>query len=257
MTLLGEDRWWHLFGRVDDVSVFHVDLVPHEGREAEALGWLDEQERSRRQSFGSLDARRRFVLCRAALRAIVCRRMGCANESLAFVATEHGKPVGQVDGNPVAVSFNVSHSGRHGMIAVAPGGRIGVDVEDLALRRHDPARVIRAIAGPSERADLEGLFEHLDQNQGDLDQNQRDEEQGADQGSLSWLRLWTLKEAVAKAEGGGISSAKGLSRFEIPLEMWRGATSSICRFPSMPGTTWRLDDLSTGEFAAAMAHEVR
>ncbi|WP_419918173.1 4'-phosphopantetheinyl transferase family protein [Candidatus Poriferisocius sp.] len=233
---MGTSRWWRLFREIDGAAIFSVDLAPHEGHEVEAWGWLDDRERSRHQRAESPDARRRFLLCRAALRAVIHRLTGCANDSLRFTAAEQGKPTAQVDGNPVPLSFSVSHSGRYGLLAVAAGGQLGVDIEDRALRRHDPDAVIRAISSPDEQADFEQLED--------------------DQRFRLLLRLWTFKEAVAKAQGRGIASARALSRFEIPGEVRRGARSSVCRFPQIPDTTWHLEDLSTGEFAAAMAHEV-
>ena len=127
-------RWWRPFTRAGDADVVHVELTPHVAREAAALAWLDEGERSRRERFRHAGRRRQYTLCRAALRAILCGRLGCANEVLSFGEEGRGKPVALLSGNPAPVSFSVSHSGIHGLIAVALAGRLGVDVEERVPR---------------------------------------------------------------------------------------------------------------------------
>ena len=225
--------WWRPFRSIGGIVVFHVDLTPHPGHEAEAFEWLDDGERSRWQRFQSLAARRRFTLCRAALRAVLCRHIICTNESLAFVATKHGKPFAEVGGNPVAASFNVGHSGRHGLVAVAHHGQLGVDLEDRAPRRNLDG-LIKAVFSPDEQAGFEHLVES--------------------QKLQMFFRLWTLKEALAKACGKGISSM-AVSELEIPVEMRLGSKRSVCQFSQIPGMTWYLEDLGNEEFAAAVAYE--
>ncbi|MYB27587.1 MAG: 4-phosphopantetheinyl transferase family protein, partial [Acidimicrobiaceae bacterium] len=68
-----------------------------------------------------------------------------------------------------------------------------------------------------------------------------------------FFRLWTMKEALSKAHGMGLSL--DVSRFEIPQEMRAGATSGSVRIADMPGAGWRLEDISTDRFAAAVAYE--
>ena len=227
------DCWWDPFKSIGDIAVVHVDLIPDQGREAEALAWLDGEEHSRWQRFQSPVAQRRYVLCRAALRAILCRQIGCPNESLAFQAANHGKPFALVDGLPASISFNVSHSGNHGLIAVAPTGRLGVDVEERAPRRN-LENLIEGVFSPREKAELESL-------------------DGCQQ-LYAFFRSWTIKEALVKAYGKGLSMK--VSELEIPEDMRRGVTRSICQFSQIPDTAWCLEDIGTKAFAAAVAHEV-
>ena len=171
-------------------------------------------------------------MSRAALRAILCGRIGCENDRLAFGVTGYGKPFALVDGAPVSISFNVSHSGAHGLIACAPAGRLGVDIEERAERR-DFDLIGEAVFGPGERAKLalaSGRAKtHL------------------------FFRLWTIKEALMKAHGMGFQL--GASSFETPPEMLRGMSKAMFRLPQMPDVTWRLEDLGNDRFAAAIAHE--
>ena len=225
--------WWRPFRNVGDASVLHVDLTPHAAREAEASGWLDGQERSRWQQYRHEGPRRRFALCRAALRAVLCGRLGCRNEQLGFGASAHGKPYALIHGAAAPVSFNVSHSGEHGLIALAAAGRLGVDVEERGPRRHLD-ELIRAVLGPAEQAEL-----------------------ALARGSCKlhlFFHLWTMKEALIKALGLGLSL--DMSRLEIPLAMRHGKRTSIFRFPEVPAVRWRLEDLGNESFAAAIACEL-
>lgn len=228
-----KDQWWHPFKSTGEIAVIHVDLIPHKGREVEALTWLDGEERTRWERFQSPVAQRRYVLCRAALRAILCHEIGCLNESLAFEAARHGKPFALVNGRPASISFNVSHSGNHGLIAVAPKGRLGVDVEERASRRN-LENLIEGVFSSREKAELESL-------------------DGCQQ-LYKFFRFWTIKEALVKAHGKGLSMK--VAELEIPEDMRHGATKSIGQFAKIPETSWCLEDIGTKEFAAAIAYEV-
>ena len=173
------------------------------------------------------------MLCRAALRALLCEHLDCRNERLSFGAADGGKPFARFDGRPVDAGFNVSHSGRHGLIALAPAGRVGVDVEERVTRR-DLDRLIEAVFGPNERADLGAV--------------------AGDDRTRLFFRLWTLKEAVAKALGTGLSL--DATRFEIPAAMRAGAERCIVRIPDAPEIEWQLDSLCNERFAGAVAQEV-
>ena len=224
--------WWRPFKLVGEARVIHVDLTPDAAREAEAMRWLDESEHSRWRRFQFAGPRRRFGLCRAALRAILCRRLGCENRQLAFETSRHGKPFATVDGVPAPGSFNVSHSGGHGLIAFAPGGRLGVDIEQRVAHRHLDL-LVETVLGEREQA-LLALA-------------------SGDARTHLFFKLWTMKEALIKAHGMGMALKP--SRVEIPPAMLRGATRSTFESPGIPGVRWRLDDLGNDQFAAAVAHE--
>ena len=202
-------------------------------RESGAFVWLDEEEQGRRQRLLVGGPRRRFTLCRAALRAILCDKLGCENERLAFDITEHGKPFALVDGAPNDISFNVSHSGSHGLIAFAPAGRLGVDVEERTDRR-DIDMLSEAVFGPAEQAKLASTSGYAK--------------------THLFFRLWTIKEALMKAHGAGFQL--DASSFETPLDMLRGMRRSVFRLPQLPDVTWQVEDLGNERFAAAIAHEV-
>jgi len=208
----------------------HVDLTHGEGR---AMAWLDAQEVARWRRYLHPRPRRDFALCRAALRAMLCSRLGCRNDELAFDTLRYGKPYALVGGRPASVGFNVSHGGRHGLIALAPAGRIGVDVEERNTRR-DLDGIMLMVYTPEERAELDQL--------------------NGEQKVRLFFSLWTMKEALIKALGTGFSLNP--SRFEIPPALRRGGRAGAFRFPHNPAAGWWIEKLDTNGFAAAVAYEL-
>ena len=149
------------------------------------------------------------------------------------MATEFGKPYAVVDSASTDMSFNVSHSGWHGLIAVAKRGRLGVDVEERVYRQ-DFVELGNSVFSQSERAEIAFA-------------------QGDDQ-IRKFFVLWTIKEAPTKALGTGLSL--DLSQAEIPRVMRLGQRTALFQFPNLPGVRWRLDDLASGSFAGALAQEI-
>ncbi len=225
--------WWQPFRTVAEATVFHVDLAAHAAHEAQALQWLSAEERIRSRRYVHAGPRRRFALCRAALRAVLCHRLGCDSQQLTFGTSGHGKPFARVDEIPEPISFNVSHGRGHGLIAVAAGGRLGVDIEERRAR-DDLEDLTGAVLGPNETREFALLRG-----------NAR---------THFFFRMWTLKEALIKALGLGFSQDP--AEFEVPVAVRRGARTSTFRFPSRPGALWRVDDLGTDDFAAALALEM-
>lgn len=133
-------------------------------------GLLSADERTRADRFKRPGHSERWTVARAALRILLCARIGCVPEEIQFGVAEHGKPF--VPGSPLR--FNLSHSGSLAVIALADDADVGVDVER-------PGRAVRAVErtlSPAERAS------------------------GDDP-----LQLWCRKEAWAKATGGGLGWA--------------------------------------------------
>ncbi len=225
--------WWRPFRELDGARVVYVDLTADADREAEAAVWLDEEERGRWAAYPYSGPQRQFLLCRAALRATLCEQVGCANEALGFETSEHGKPSARVGGAEAPISFNVSHSGRHGLIAFAPDGLLGVDVEELAGRRNLDL-LMDGVLGENERREI-------------------DSKEGDEQ-LRSFFRLWTMKEALLKAYGKGL--LVDATTFEIPPVVRGGAPRGQLELPQLPGVTLQVEGIGGEDFAAALAREV-
>jgi len=106
-----------------------------------------------------------------------------------------GKPFIASPESADPLHFNVSHSGDATLVALSLDGPVGVDLEPADRRPRDLMAVARRYFHPRETKHLEALAEPEQQR--------------------AWMRIWTIKEALLKAEGGGLGS--GLDRFAVEL----------------------------------------
>jgi 4'-phosphopantetheinyl transferase len=115
-----------------------------------------------------------------AIRRIIALQLGVDPRHLEFDTTTVGKPF--LTRPAQNLQFNLSHSGRHGLIAVAEDRSVGVDIE---VRRpvSDLLGVVLQIATSREAKLLKQL--------------------STSQVHSNFLDLWTRKEAVLKALGRG------------------------------------------------------
>ena len=217
--------------RHGSVALTHVDLSADCCREQAAVRYLNDGERDRAGRFSRRAAAREFTLCRAALRILLCSRLHCENDDLTFQTEAYGKPYALVRGCATPVSFNVSHSGGHGLIAIAPRGRVGVDIET-----HDEAfelpPCLLSVFGTRERADFQEAREDA-------------------RWRLRFYRYWTLKEALIK--GIGLGFAMDTSKFDLPRALRRGEAEGVFRFPHQPTASWHLAAFGGRTFSAAVA----
>ena len=158
---------------------------------AKLLPTLAPDEVIRANRFVQLRDRWLFVLGRTLLRHALRERFGIANAPLRLTA--NGRP--ELSSARDDIDFNLSHTQGYVVCALGHGTAVGIDVE-----REDRAIDIESIAGayfaPSERE----LLVHA----------------GTAQSRDIFMRLWTLKEAVAKAAGHGLSL--DFDRFAIALD---------------------------------------
>jgi 4'-phosphopantetheinyl transferase len=162
-----------------DIDVWHVEM-PSSGLEP-AMAGLVAEERERVERYLHFADRMRFAVTRATLRELLGNTLGVPPASLRFTTTRYGRP--ELSGAST-LSFNVSHSGSHALIAMSNARRVGIDIE-----RIDPAIDWQALAGlVCTEDEWQALSaEHAPR------QQQR------------FFRCWTAKEAVLKTLGRGIT----------------------------------------------------
>ncbi|AQU85026.1 MULTISPECIES: 4'-phosphopantetheinyl transferase family protein [unclassified Halomonas] len=139
----------------------------------------------------------RAVATRAALRRLLSEQTGVAPEKLVFTQNAYGKP--QLEGAS-GPAFNVSHSGNVALIAFAPGGAVGVDIERLRPEE-ELAPLHDLVLSASER---------------------RYHDSG--RSALPFIERWVVKEAVLKALGLGIADhlqALSVSPASAPPTIYR------------------------------------
>ncbi|HWC72714.1 MAG TPA: 4'-phosphopantetheinyl transferase superfamily protein [Gemmatimonadales bacterium] len=169
-----------------DVFAFALD-VPDWSR-LESL--LDTEERERATRFRFERDRRRYVVGRARLRAIIGADIGRDPRSIEFSYGSHGKPLIKHQHARTRIDFNLTRSHELGLVAIQRDAEVGIDVEqlrpfpeclDIAQRFFSPAEYDRLSAlRPFE---VEEAF----------------------------FTLWTQKEAVVKSLGLGLSHPMDVS----------------------------------------------
>lgn len=124
--------------------------------------------------------------------------LGVPAGALEIHRTEHGRPCLQ----PPHAGWDASwsHSGEGLLMALAPGLRVGIDLE---LQRPRPKALVlaRRFFAPTEAAALAALPE--------------------DRRETAFVRLWCAKEAVLKAHGQGLSFGLHRLAFVPEGEDWR------------------------------------
>ncbi len=179
---------------------------------------LDRVEHARLRRMRSPSKRLEFLVGRSMLRRILGEVLDINPGEVQLAYGAHGKPLLPGD----ELTFNLSHSGHRALVAVAAGGRVGVDIEQRQVRRpfqqlsrrffsEAEDRWLRALPAPAR---AEGFY-----------------------------RAWTLKESYLKAIGTGLAfSSRGftldlmcapprLIATEYPGDepaRWRFATPELC-----------------------------
>ena len=167
--------------RTGDVHVWTVPLSSTNATLQKLRLLLSNAERERASRFTFEKDQARFVSCRASLRILLGRYTGLPPEKIVFRYEPQGKPA---LAGVAGWQFNVSHSRDQAAIAVSRYDSIGIDLEliDPHFPRHEVAADILA---SDELRDLNAL-------------------PPARQPEY-FFQLWTLKEALLKAIGGGFS----------------------------------------------------
>jgi len=144
----------------------------------------DEQERARKLRFE--EDKRRFVVARGALRAILGSYTGLPPAQVEFAYSPAGKPelAPEAGGTSASLSFNLSHSGEIALYAICRDRRVGIDIEMLRPRMAEE-HIAERFFSPQEVDALRSM---------------PPEDQ-----VRAFFRCWTRKEAYVKARGEGLA----------------------------------------------------
>lgn len=154
----------------------HLDCAP--AALARLAEWLTGEERDHAARFVAAQGRARAVASRGLLRWLLGSYLQRDPAALRFVAGAYGKPALD-DG---ALHFNVTHADHLALYAVAPAP-VGIDLERVP--EQIAPTVAQRIATPAEYAAWQRIAPAAQ--------------------PLAFAQRWTMKEAVMKALGTGVS----------------------------------------------------
>lgn len=177
------------------VQLIRIEIDLESSPDNPAFWLLSDDERDHASRFLRSGDALRYLSTRLALREILGERLRIPVRSLRFERDSNGRPRlardphGSVCG---AIDFNVSHAGRHSLIAICEGRRVGVDIE-YADRVDDWSTLASAVFAPRDQEQIELLPEC--------------------RRSSVFYHVWTAKEAFLKAVGSGLSA--GMTHFSV------------------------------------------
>ncbi|MET9497758.1 4'-phosphopantetheinyl transferase superfamily protein [Streptomyces sp. NPDC006552] len=190
-----------------------------------ASRWLDEQEQETAGRFLFDRDRRQYLVAHALVRRVLALESGIPEAEAVLWRSSRGRPFLRkpVEGLPRGgreLDFNLSHAGGYNLLGVVRRHRIGVDVERLDRDGRGFDSIVESFA-PEEIAWVAAAAPG----------RARDRR---------ILRLWTLKEAYAKARGLGL----GLSfdSFAFTLAEDKGVLAFRPPDDEPPGR-WRFAEL--------------
>jgi len=213
--------------RAQDVDVWIGRTGGMADRDAAALAAAcDAQERARAQRLTRPDQRRRWLVTRGAVRALLAEYLGIEAHAVALRRDRSGKP--RLDGDFGDLRFNVSHAGDAVAVAVTTGREVGVDIEvrDPAL---DVDAILRHLFPAEEAARLLALVPV--------------------ERRAAFYRSWSRREAWVKADGGGLRR-RPMHELRVP------ATAAPAPAPRrIPGAAgWAVADVDAPDgYVAAVA----
>jgi 4'-phosphopantetheinyl transferase len=207
-------------------------------RPSEGDAWvtdLSDAERQRAAGFRFARDRNSYVTAHALLRLALSERVPeVAPSQWQFVSDAGGRPELAAAFKALGVRFSLSHAPGAVACVVTQEAACGIDVESLA-REIDVFALARRTASVTEREVLQAL-------------------PVADRRAL-FLRLWTLKEAYAKAIGSGLSTPFSSLSFDLAEGIALRSTSDARPLDEFGFAQWTTGDGHVVAVAATAADD--
>ncbi len=215
-------------GRIDLWYTFLEDETGDE-RLAGYRGLLSSDEIDRYQRYRVEKSRHQYLVTRALVRTALSRYLDVPPERLKFQASEHGKPFLAFPAD-CALRFNPSHTNGLAACAVTTGGDIGLDVEEIQPD-FPTIGISERFFCEEERQSLAGV--------------------PTEERITRFYELWTLKEALLKGLGSGLSIP--LTEFAVRLRPDR-PPAVACGKTTSAVDSWKFANLRLNDrFQVAVA----
>jgi 4'-phosphopantetheinyl transferase len=188
---------------------------------------LSESEWGRAMRFRMPADQARFAVTRGVLRTLLAGYLQVPGNSIEFGENDYGKPVVER-----GIEFNVAHSGDYGLLAFANNIDVGVDVERIVGDKV-VGDLARRVLSKSEYERFSLLAES--------------------ERTTTFFQIWTLKEAVLKGIGSGLSIAPECIEVSFYPDEPRLLSCSAKEIGAVD--EWTVRSLAIGEdnYAAAIA----
>jgi len=185
----------HRIHQQNNTSVWLVSLALAKREVLMLRSLLGEQERTRAERFRFPRDCRRFIVRRAALRLLLAECLPETASEIRFQVQPNGKPqLAHARDTTVKfnrIRFNTSSSGDYALIAINhskadhPAVELGIDLEEIRPLP-EMFEIAKAEFVPEDVASLISLAKTEQEK--------------------SFFQLWTRKEALVKADGGGLDA---------------------------------------------------
>ena len=218
------------------------DWNPTKSNLARAFRCIQVEERERIQRFQFKEDFKPALVGRLLIRKMLNQRFGLANKAIELKREEKGRPYlvieestddqifnqGNQANRPKTFDFNVSHHGDYCVAVAENVMRIGVDI--MKIERRYGNRSIDEYFKLMNEKFTENEWSFINANR--ADDNER---------LGRFMRMWTLKESFAKADGRGLTIDLRRIDFTCRTERLRKdrvADDTLLRFDDQPLTDW-------------------
>ncbi len=167
--------------RPGEAQVWYLDLGSLGLSLQHALGGGTDRTGQQRLTLGQLKFARRFYL-----KLLLGAYLGIPGKSVKINHSKRGKPSLDESEHQSDLHFSIAKSGNRVLIGFSCTAMLGVDLEPIGRRAHDPLGVAQRYFSAIEARDLELT--------------------GPDRLDEAFLRVWACKESVVKASGLGIAN---------------------------------------------------
>ena len=208
----------------DQVHIWRIWLDPQQLDYTKFSHLLSEDEANKANRYHFEADRIRYTVMRATVRIILGNYLGVAPGDLLIAYSLYGKPYLSNARMHKDISFNISHAGDLGLLAVAISRLIGVDLE-LVRQVTLMESIARRFFAPEEVEQLLSLPASLQ--------------------AKAFFTCWTRKEAFVKAQGEGLS----IPFNQFTVSFYPDDTPQIINIRNDPGMlgSWSMFHLNPGE----------
>jgi len=194
---------------------------------------LSTDERKQAERFYFQEHRKRYIVTRGLLRLILGRYLDIEPSQLEFCYNPYGKPALAKAFGGERLQFNLSHSDKIILYAIAYCRKVGIDIEHIGVDLADE-QIAERFFSPREVAELRGLPVIMQKE--------------------AFFSCWTRKEAYIKARGEGLSLS--LDQFDVSVVPEEPTALLSVNGDPQEALRWSLKELNPGPgYVATLAVE--